>query len=363
MCLFPVTIKSVDSFGLLTNQSVPCGKCIECMKDKQNSWKIRLTEESKVHKYVYFFTLTYNDDSVPFYNDSTGVRCLSVRKRDVQLWIKRNRMCLHRSIGDFDFKYFVCSEYGPNTGRPHYHGIFFTDISPTLIRSFFNDWRDNYGFYDYSLVGRSNKTKTRSSPSAVGNYVAKYCCKPKVFMSDAEKKVEELIKTGFIEKTWLIMSKGIGESYVHKMRWWHVPNIDNPRQKLEKVVDRMVYKDGKFDYKLPRFYKDRLYRKKFPCDVRVWNPKKKFYEDKVVYRYMSKNLLALQIQVEVRDRFLAQYNEQIAGLTAQFPNKSRDEIDIELTRSERASSLDRQKSVYSKLSKFYNSQRFKNRKF
>lgn len=163
MCLYPVIIKTVDSFGLPVNQSVPCGKCIECLKDRQNSWKIRLTEEARDHRYVYFFTLTYRDDTVPFSYDDDGNRVNHFRKSDLQLWIKRHRISYQRYFKrDIDFKYFICAEYGPNTGRPHYHGIFFTDISPTFISSMFNDWSVNYGFTNFSEVGISGKKKAES---------------------------------------------------------------------------------------------------------------------------------------------------------------------------------------------------------
>lgn len=160
MCLFPYTIKTQDAFGIDVNQSVPCGKCIECLKDRQNSWKIRLSEEARDHKYVYFFTLTYRDDSIPFSYDLDGNKVNHVNKVDIQLWIKRNRIKFERYFKrDIDFKYFICSEYGPNTGRPHYHGIIYSDISPTFISQMFNDWQDSYGFTNFSEVGKCGKKK------------------------------------------------------------------------------------------------------------------------------------------------------------------------------------------------------------
>lgn len=159
MCLYPITIKTEDAFGVPVNQSVPCGKCIECLKDSQNSWKIRLMEEARDHLYVYFFTLTYNDDSVPFAYMEDGTRVNHVNKIDIQLWVKRNRMRYERYFNkEIDFKYFVTSEYGPNTGRPHYHGIIFTEVSPTFITSMFRDWSDTYGFVNFSNV-KSGKKK------------------------------------------------------------------------------------------------------------------------------------------------------------------------------------------------------------
>lgn len=164
MCLHPVTIKTEDSFGIPINQSVPCGKCIECLKDRQNSWKIRLTEEARDHKYVYFFTLTYRDDTVPHTYLEDGTRVNHVSKIDIQLWIKRHRIKFERLFKrDIDFKYFICSEYGPNTGRPHYHGIIFTDVSPTFISAMFNDWSETYGFINFSEVGKSGKKKQQAA--------------------------------------------------------------------------------------------------------------------------------------------------------------------------------------------------------
>ena len=160
MCLNPIQIKTEDAFGIPVNQSVPCGKCIECLKDRQNSWKIRLIEEARDHRYVYFFTLTYNDDSVPFSYTEDGTRVNHVNKVDIQLWIKRNRIKFERQFNrELDFKYFITSEYGPNTGRPHYHGILFTDISPTFISAMFADWSETYGFINFSQVGANRKKK------------------------------------------------------------------------------------------------------------------------------------------------------------------------------------------------------------
>lgn len=113
MCLSPITIKSVDSFNLPVYQSVPCGKCIECLKDRQNSWKIRLMEEYRDHKFCYFFTLTYRDDNVPHTFTDSGERVNHVSKYDIQCWIKRNRIAFERTLRrSIDFKYFVTSEYG-----------------------------------------------------------------------------------------------------------------------------------------------------------------------------------------------------------------------------------------------------------
>ena len=48
---------------------MPCGKCEECVKDQQNEYVIRTVEEQKKRGSVVFITLTYNEGSVPRFND------------------------------------------------------------------------------------------------------------------------------------------------------------------------------------------------------------------------------------------------------------------------------------------------------
>ena len=363
MCLTPLSIRTTDSFGVDINQSVPCGKCIECLKDYQNSWKIRLTEEARDHLHVYFFTLTYRDDVVPhIFHEGDQINIVS--KTDLQKWLKRSRISLERLFKrDIDFKYFLCTEYGPNTGRPHAHGVLFTDISITYISKIFNDWSTRYGFVNFSEVGKSGKTNIRSSVSAVGNYCAKYCCKPATFNTPVEKRLLELMEQDIIPKTFKLMSKGLGQNYVNRMKRYHLPKGYMSNLGLDVVCDRAFYHDGAFKFKLPRFFRDRLYRKKFPCDTMIWNKKLKCYEKKTTYRYKSKNPLAIAMQVKIRDRVLAEYDKRFAQLRSVNSSASDSEIHIAVVRSEASARKTRQSEYYSKMSRFYNYNRFKNRNF
>lgn len=56
MCISPITING---------KQFPCGKCVECSKQYQNSIAIRCSEESKEWKHSYFITLTYDDNHLP----------------------------------------------------------------------------------------------------------------------------------------------------------------------------------------------------------------------------------------------------------------------------------------------------------
>ena len=66
--------------------------------------------------------MEYGPDGLPlFYTTS---------KRDVQLWFKLMRKYCVPDLGRI--RYFIVSEFGENTGRPHYHAIIFTDVRCSL---------------------------------------------------------------------------------------------------------------------------------------------------------------------------------------------------------------------------------------
>lgn len=157
------------------------------------------------------------------------------------------------------------------------------------------------------------------------------------------------------------MSKGLGASYVDRMKRWHVPHIRDKRLRITSVVDRMHYHDGAFKYKLPRYFKDRLYRKKYPCETYVYNKKLKCFEKKIVQRYKSKNMLSLQIQAEIRNRVLDDYNKRVAEFKLANPSLTDTEVHIEVARREKIDRESRGNDTFTKLARFYNRNRFKNR--
>ena len=66
MCVNPLQIRVTSrTFGTSHFVDAPCGKCVECLKRRQNDWKLRIVHESQYWSKLYFFTLTYNNDSLP----------------------------------------------------------------------------------------------------------------------------------------------------------------------------------------------------------------------------------------------------------------------------------------------------------
>lgn len=96
---------------------LPCGKCINCRINKRREWTTRLLHETYLSESAYFVTLTYDEQSLPYNNYGNMAVC----KDDIQKFFKR----LRKHYPDNNIRYFCGSEYGDDTGRPHYHLIIF----------------------------------------------------------------------------------------------------------------------------------------------------------------------------------------------------------------------------------------------
>lgn len=191
---------------------VPCGKCEACRLSRAYKWVSRLQDEMLCHKYVFFVTLTYDDDNLPrYYLDDDGECLVSTKydantganppimvedlrnsylsKRDwnyviqrldhklglphgsvddLQKFFKRfNRYCNYHVTKTYkNFLYWFVCEIGPTTHRPHYHGLFFFD-SDELARRF-----DEVLSASWSL-GRRDAAQVVSEYGSA-NYVAQY---------------------------------------------------------------------------------------------------------------------------------------------------------------------------------------------
>ena len=267
MCVRPIYIKVGDMRGV-HGTMVPCGKCIECLRDYQNAWYVRFVQEFKTNYKAVFFTLTYNDSSVPKVVDAdTGAMYYSVCKSHVQNWIKRFRTRYERANGEkIQMKYFITAEYGPRTGRPHYHGVIFHQDARTL-RPLFREWQKLFGFVKYEDVWPEN-------PTGACKYVAKYCNKG-FFES-------EFVKNGYCQKVFHLVSNRLGFGYILARRSWHllrdmyhIPHftytlkgirwsLDYMRELdvRKKVVIVERRKDGRevcVSYKMPKYFSDRIY--------------------------------------------------------------------------------------------------------
>ena len=93
--------------------TVPCGKCIACRANNASQWATRVMHESHYVDTACFVTLTYSPENVP--------KDYSLRKSDLQNFLKRLRITLYRENLGHIRSFLACGEYGKKKGRPHYH--------------------------------------------------------------------------------------------------------------------------------------------------------------------------------------------------------------------------------------------------
>lgn len=200
---------------------VPCGKCEPCIIAKGAQWKQRLIEESKLWKFVFFFTLTYKDEYLPRMEvlsveddmlDSDTSKCfLYVLLDEIDTNIKSNKhffsydtnlisnsysfryskndysfndACVdkygyipvlsktdarkfmlnfrHRFrelYGHEEFQWFLIGEYGSTRFRPHYHGLIFANDSRCAQEKVFPDSIANCIDFSWSNMVFDNGTQ------------------------------------------------------------------------------------------------------------------------------------------------------------------------------------------------------------
>ena len=135
MCLTKFDIRSVENNKQNAGKIsvfAPCGHCLSCEKKHQYAWGWRLTSEIQYcmkHKNYAagFLTLTYNENSLPRLAEYGNIPCFD--KEHTKTFINNVRKHCHRERGLKDIKYFLSSEKGPSTARPHYHLIIAWDRS------------------------------------------------------------------------------------------------------------------------------------------------------------------------------------------------------------------------------------------
>lgn len=101
---------------------LPCGKCIACRINRREEWTTRIMHETAFSESAVFVTLTYDEQSVPWI-DLDGVPVRVASKDDIQSFVHKIRKTFEGLPDPPKIRYFIGSERGPTTDRPHYHGI------------------------------------------------------------------------------------------------------------------------------------------------------------------------------------------------------------------------------------------------
>lgn len=234
-CLSPLTLKN-PRFGKLKPNSVdpeprflevPCGKCAACLMSYRRDWIVRLKKEADASVYSIFVTLTYADEFIP---------ACGVSKEDVQAFFARLRDKLKKRYG-IKVRYYITSEYGPTTFRPHYHALLFFDgFVPEVASVLLEAWQKGF-VYVGTVESRS-----------IG-YCASY----------------HITKGGYPKgqnKPFVLMSRrpGIGGIYLRNECnvYYHMPRLQGFDS---DPVFTVPVGDG-ISCHMPRFYRDKLFSKK-----------------------------------------------------------------------------------------------------
>lgn len=248
MCTKPITIPTRSRIiSAVFNEhlfiDVPCGQCDECYEVKQREWQFRFFYEAKRSKFIYYDTLTYDNNHVPHVSDffKTDVDCQCFNRKHLQDFLKRLRRKLqyHCHVDENAFKYFIASEYGtseginlrtgkPYTHRPHYHILFFVnfDIDPFLLSEYVSQcWKNGRTdglpyksrFYvkDHNIISGCSLKVT--------NYVAKYVNKSSVYSAKIEPIIQRLRDS--LDKSRYLTYSSYKKDYrniAHQLRQFHL---------------------------------------------------------------------------------------------------------------------------------------------
>lgn len=261
MCTSPLVVKNKSPYQVFDvsplRYQVPCGKCLECRSVKQDEWCTRLAYEINMfyrHGGIgVFLTLTYNDAELPIFAP-LNQPCFNWEH--VLQFLDRVNTYMQRVYGKYMYKYFLCSEYGKNTQRPHYHVLFLLKNMVDMV-DFVEKCRDmwcEHGFMfpnykDGHYVDNDGNIVTPALRDGAGSakYVSKYITKDMSFYnlpsvaawldpksSDFKipfEKRKDMIKR-CLPKHW--QSKGIGLSQIEQVNLFDKSDVIN-------ALDRGVY--------------------------------------------------------------------------------------------------------------------------
>lgn len=237
MCLYPKLIKNRRYVPNKKNGGIPpqcpderllyitaaCGKCMECRKQIQRQWLVRMSEELRQEPNAYFITLTIDDESYSKLSNTYKITDNNeIATKAIRLCLERIRKQTGKSI-----KHWFITELGhEKTERLHLHGIVWGIGTDKLIT---NKW--NYGI---TFTGFFVNEKTIQ-------YITKYMT-----------KIDEQHKN-FIGK--VLCSKGIGKGYTERT------DANKHKYTKGKTVETYRLRNGA-KINLPVYYRNQLFTEK-----------------------------------------------------------------------------------------------------
>ena len=239
MCLYPTYIKNPKYKPNKKNNGKPpvckdrrllyiptkCGCCIECRKEKQREWRVRLEEELRLN-FGYFTTLTISPEGIKEIEEKSGLKWEEnpneIATKGLRLFLERVRKETGKSI-----KHWCVTELGEKRDRIHLHGIFFGQKSAELTRK---HWK--YGFV--FIGGYCNSRSV--------NYMTKYMLKVDIKHPSFKQIV--------------LASAGIGAGYMDRLDYlWQKQNYKNIN------VATYTFRNGT-KMAMPKYYRNKIFTEK-----------------------------------------------------------------------------------------------------
>lgn len=232
-----VVFQELSRHDILGPIELPCGMCIGCRMSRAADWELRCMHEASLHESNCFVTLTYGRDKLP----PNG----SLEHRDFQLFMKKAR----KECGPFRF--YMCGEYGPENGRPHYHAnLFGVDFRDRIPKGKSGSGFTYYESAQLSRLWSHGFATVQDLTRETAGYTARYIMK-KVLGARSEEAYEVIDSDGVIgmrrpEYAAMSLRPGIGAG------WFDLYHRD------VFPADHVVA-DGK-ERPVPKYY-DKLYKR------------------------------------------------------------------------------------------------------
>lgn len=234
MCLYPKLIKNKKYLPNKKNNWNPpkcedyrvlyvtaaCGKCLECRKQKQREWLVRMSEELRHYPNAYFMTLTFSEEKLEKYKKLCNSEDPNtIATKAIHLMLERCRRKLKHSV-----KHWFITELGHNgTERMHLHGLVWGIGMDKLVEE---KWQNGIVY-----TGTFVNEKTI-------NYITKYIT-----------KTDECHKE-FIGQ--ILCSPGIGRGYTQRA------DANKHVYKKGETIETYRLKNGA-KINLPTYYKNKLF--------------------------------------------------------------------------------------------------------
>lgn len=303
--------------------NVGCGKCEECRAVYKSGWAFRLSAQfspliDKGWK-MCFYTLTYDNRNLPtlpasvykdplhdFYTDvgplvktryglrhdsyksfcdSRGIPCFS--RDDVSDFVHHMRDWF-RSRGLLDVQFFITSEFGDSTNRPHYHGIYCVPPdfdTRALFKRIERYWSKGYYYIQGRKIkyhrpkgflfpryyqggkdenGYTHKPFVVDSPNGAMRYIAKYVTKDLAYIDYLSSLDIPLSQFHTKSRVWRrcmpfhVQTKSLGKAFVDGL---------SDDECLRILESGRAFLGDKKRRAVPRYIKDKIlfipyYRKK-----------------------------------------------------------------------------------------------------